>query len=272
MATRASLILSFILPILILTGCASKRWSEPLQEEEHLEITTLIGKMQNDKRSCPKNLDAEAIIHWESMAGNSAVNGYLQLQSPSSLKYIVTNPLGMLHYAFASDSKSFQILDTGKRQHIRGNLHNLAIRRELPPVLVHGNWFAYLTGNLPSPPPKVEKTSRDILNQTVWAKLSKPASDRTSDEQWVNIDITEEKVLGYLFLDRNGKTVAEISYEKQGEEQGKCIGTKKTIRITNLPWGTEVKIELQDIRTDTLYTHSDFTLPVPAGYFKQLQP
>ncbi len=272
MIARLSFLLIIILPLLVLTGCGSKRWSDPLQEEESLKISELIGTMQDADKSCPKNLDADAIMHWKSMVGNSAVNGYLQLQSPSSLKFIISNPLGMLYYAFASDGKTFQILDTDKRQHIRGNLRSLAMRHELPLILIHGDWVSLLSGHLPSPTLVVESVSRDTGNQTIWAKVSTPAANKTSDEQWVNIDVEKRKVLGYLFLDSNGKIIADISYGDQGKGIQNCLSTDKKIHIKNLPWGSEIKIELRDIRTDTLFSHSDFTLPVPKGYFKQLQP
>ena len=270
MAAKAPFILSLLL-LLLLTGCARQRWSEPLQEEESLKISEIITAMQDSDNSCPKELDCNALIFWKNPMSDTGINGYLQLKSPSSAKFIVSNPFGMLVYAFASDGKTFQILDTGKRQHIRGNLHNLAIRKEFPLVLAQGEWFAFLGGQLPTQPIKAERITKDLTNQTVWVLLRKHGKNSTTDEQWVNLDINKKKVLKYLFLNRDGETIAEISYENLGEDES-CLPANKKIYIKNLPWSSEIEIELQDIRTDKKYGEADFSLPVPVGYFKQLQP
>lgn len=257
--------------ILILTGCAGQRWAEPLQEDEKLKVSKIITAMQDAEKSCPDGFDAEATIFWKSPVADTAVSGYLQFQSPSSVKFIVTNPLGMLVYAFASNGKTFQILDTGKRQHIRGNLYNLALRKEIPVILAQGDWFAFLSGQLPLQPIRVEEINEDSANGTVWVRFLKAEKNTTVDEQWVNLDLTQRKVLKYLFLDGSGETIAEISYDNQ-KEDGNCLPADKKIHITNLPWGSEIKIELRDIRTDNTFSQADFSLPVPTGYFKQLQP
>jgi outer membrane lipoprotein-sorting protein len=258
--------------LVLLTGCAGKRWSEPLLEEESLEITEIITAMQEENKTCPESLDADIRIFWKSPMADSSVVGYLQLMSPSFMKFIVSNPLGMVVYAFASNGKTFQILNTSERQHIRGNVRPLAIRKELPLVLVEGDWFAFLNGQLPSHSQTPKKITRDTEDQTVWLMLSKSDTNTTSGEQWVHLDLAKRKLLGYLFLDNNGKTIAEISYEDQEGNSDGCFSSKRQVRITDLPWGAEIRIELQDIRTDTQFNDSDFSLPEPIGYFKQLQP
>lgn len=269
---QAHAILSVSLLIFILTGCARQRWSEPLQEAESQEITEIVTTMQEANKSCPDSLDADARIFWESPLADSGIVGFLQLLSPSFMKFIVTNPLGMPIYAFASNGKTFQTLNTTERQHIRGNVRTLAIRKELPLILAQGDWFAFLSGHLPSHSLKIEKITKDTIDQTVWLMLSQSDGNKTSDEQWVHLDTAKRKLLGYLFLDKNGNTIAEISYEEQKMGKDGCFSPEKKIQITDLPWGAEIRIELQDIRTDRQFNSSDFTLPQPAGYFKQLQP
>jgi len=53
MATRTPFILILLL-ILLLTGCARQRWSEPLQEDESLKISEIITRMQDSDKSCSK--------------------------------------------------------------------------------------------------------------------------------------------------------------------------------------------------------------------------
>jgi len=271
MAARALFLWIPLFLILIITGCARQRWTEPLQEDESRRVSELITAMQDTNKTCPKGFDADAIISWKSPVTDTAVQGYLQLLSPSSVKFIVSNPLGMPIYAFASDGNTFQILDTSKRQHIRGNVRNLAFRKELPIILAQGDWFSFLSGQLPSQAIYAEQISKDTTNETVWVRFPKSEKIKTADEQWVNLDPGQRKVLGYLFLDRSGETIAEISYENKKEDVN-CLSGEKKIRVTDLPWGAEIEIELHDIRTDDSFSEADFSLPVPVGYFKQLQP
>lgn len=266
---------AFMLPLcltsLLLSSCSTKRWSEPLTEEEGVEISSIISKMQYQEKSCPDSLDADAKIFFKSPASNSGITSYVQLHSPSFVKFIITNPLGMVMYAFTSDGTSFQTLDSVSHQHIRGNVRTLAIRKNMPPILGEGEWFSYLTGRLPPYPLKIQTISKDSTDTTTWIHLAQPKSGTTDDSRWVHIDPERQKLLGYLFLDASGETIAEISYGEQ-KETGDICQPKEKIYITDLPWGSEIEIELQEISTETQFKQSDFILPVPADYYKQLQP
>lgn len=265
----------FILPVslafLILSGCARPRWSEPLEDEENTEVAGIITAMQEADKSCPDSFDGDALIFWKSPLNDTGVSGYLQLLAPSFVKFIISNPLGQPVYAFASNGITFQSLNTRQRLHIRGNVRTLAIRQELPLVLAQGDWFAYLSGRLPARSLGILEVYRDNSDKTVWMLLAPLDSAKTLDKAWVHLDPEKRTVLGYLFLDRDGKTLAELSYNNQEERTDYCMPNEKII-LTDLPWGSEIRIELKDIRTDTNYRVTDFSLPVPSGYARQLRP
>jgi hypothetical protein len=256
---------------LLLSSCSTKRWSDPLTEEEGFEISSIISKIHDKEKSCPNSLDADAKIFFKSPTSNSGITSYVQLSSPSFVKFIITNPLGMLMYAFSSDGTTFQILDSVSHLHIRGNVRTLAIRKRMPPVLGEGEWFSYITGRLPSYPLKIQAISRDSNDTTAWVQLAHPKIGITDGSKWVHIDTERQELLGYLFLDAKRKTIAEISYGQQ-RKTGDICQPKEMIYITDLPWGSEIKIELQNIGTETSFKQSAYILPVPADYYKQLQP
>lgn len=265
----------FFLPVallcLLLSGCANHRWDKPLDEEEHTEITNIVSEMQQADTTCPDSFNSEAHIFWKSPLEKAAVSGYLQLLSPSFIKFIVSNPLGQPIYAFASNGNTFQSLDIGKHMHIRGGIRSLAFRKEIPQVLVANEWFALLTGRIPSQPLTILQVQRDIADKTVWLLIAATQTSTIFEQTWLHLDPMKRNVLGYLFLDKKGKTLAEILYDYSGDRVDNCIPTEKTT-ITNLPWGVEIIVELKDIQTDTKFSKTDFTLPVPKGYKKQLQP
>lgn len=266
-------ILSIFSALLFLGGCAAQRWTDPLPKEQTKAIEELVGTMQQRQSLCPKTLDADARIFLKSPLEDAAIKGYLLLAAPSSIKFIVTNPLGMLAYAFASDGINFQILNTGKRLHIRGRITPLALRKRIPLILAQGDWFAYLNQRLPSDKPAILQITKDRDDGSYWLQLGHSAKNTTDASQWLHLDAKQQRVLGYLFLDRTGEVVAEISYgTKVGQEGNECFPTARSILIDKLSWGTEIRIELQDIRNNIPLGNNDFSLPVPVDYFKQLQP
>ncbi len=254
---------------LLLSGCAGQRWADPLPEEEQDEITRIIISMQETEKECPDNLDADTLLFWKSPLDDWAVEGYMQLLSPSFVKFVVSNPLGQPVYAFASNGIRFQILQPGQYMHIRGNVRSLAIRKEIPQILSQGNWFAYLTGRLPAESLEIVAVNRDASDSTVWLRISPAVSVKKQESAWVHVNPLQKNVLGYLFLDSSGETLAEIVYGEQQEGGNNCR-PGDAVTITGLPWGAELEIQLKDINTSNQFSEKDFSLPVPPGYTTEL--
>jgi hypothetical protein len=264
----------FLIPALVcilLSGCAGQRWAEPLPEEEQNMVTQTITAMQKATRECPNSFDADALIFWKSPLDDWAVEGYIQMLSPSFTKFIISNPLGQLIYAFASNGSDFQILQTRQYQHIRGSIRSLAFRKEVPQILVTGDWFAYLTGQLPAAAIEVVEVNRDASDTSIWLRIVPAESEMTLESAWVHLDPLQKTVLGYLFLDSTGETLAEIIYANQQEEDNTCT-PEDEITITKLPWGAQLTIQLKNINGSNQFNEKDFSLPVPPGYTTQLQP
>ena len=266
-----ALLAATILLNVLLGGCAGKQWTKQLEEEETAEIVKGIHLMQEECRASAHSFDATALIFWKSPLEESALQGYLQLLSPSFVKFVINNPLGQPLYAISSNGNTFQSLDIAQQQHIRGNIRSLALRNDIPPGLMGDNWFAYLTGRLPERPMEIEEIYQDASSQTVWVLLPTPTPSNEGEKVYAHLSPTKREVLEYLLVDRQGKTLANISYEEQGERNDPCA-PRETIEISELPWGAEFRLELKDIRSDRRFEKDDFSLPVPPGYATQLQP
>ncbi len=269
--SRASLLLAAVLLSLFFGGCARQPWSERLEEEEIVEVEKIVHFMQEESRSCSNSLDANVLIFWKGPLEEFAIEGYLQLLSPSFFKFVINNPLGQPLYAISSNGKTFQSLHIAQQKHIRGNMRSLVLRNDLPPVLVGDNWFAYLTGRLPERSVEIVEVNRDSSSETIWLHLPNPTSSSEAEKVYVHLDPVKRQILGYLLLDSKGETLAEISYAKQGDKSDLCT-PRKELSITGLSWGAELRIELREIRTDTQFQEDDFSLPIPSGYATQLQP
>lgn len=262
---------AIILISLLFSGCAGQRWTGPLAEEEQTGITAKLAAMQKLEKECSDSIDADALIFGESPVEEWRVAGYLQLFPPSFIKFVITNPLGQPVYAFASNGKTYQSLDPGHRRHTRGKIRSMAIRKNMPLSLVQADWFAYLTGRLPARSLEIVEINEDASGETVWLQLSPAVPDRTGESVWLHLDPVQGAVLGYLFLDGAGKTLAEISYgDKQGREDH-CTPHRELL-VTGLTWGATIRVQLQEISSDRQFSTEDFSLPVPKGYTTQRRP
>lgn len=256
---------------LFISSCTSKRWNDTLTEDENTEVQSILLAMQQEEQQCFQNFDADMKMFWESPVGDNAVQGYLLLDAPSSVKYVVSNPLGQAVFAFSGNGKTFQLLNATKKRHIRGNVRSLAIRNKIPLILAQGDWFAYLSGRLPTRKLTVEESARDNSDKSIWVKLVTAKGPYTTGSIYLQIDPDKREALSYLFLDDNDDMIAEIRYGKQKEGKSPC-GVHTEIQVTGLPWGAAIHIKLENISGFNQFGKTDFPLPVPASFNTQLWP
>jgi outer membrane lipoprotein-sorting protein len=266
------LILCLLITTLLFSGCAGKRWAEPLEADEKGAIEALVKRMQAKELQCPQSFDADMKMFWKTPLEDRAVEGYLQLLAPSFLKLVISNPLGQPVFAFSGDGKTFQLLEPTRRKHIRGVVRSIAIRNEIPLILAQGDWFAYLTGRLPDRQLTILEILKDKENATIWLQIAIPATKNMAEGKlFLHLAPLKEKVLGYLFLDDTGNTLAEFSYLETDGEKDRCTVQNQTV-ISGLPWGAEIRIEMKNLSRFDRIQKRDFTLPVPRGFSKQLWP
>jgi len=260
-----------ILFCLLFSGCAQKRWDDALSEEENRDVQDILLAMQQQEQQCFQSYDADMKMFWKSPVGDNAVAGYLLLKAPSSVKYVISNPLGQPVFAFAGNGKTFQILNAMERRHIRGNVRSLAIRNRIPLILAQDDWFAYLSGRLPSRKLTVEESAKDNIDKSIWLKLITAKGPYTTGSIYLQIDPDKREVLSYLFLDDSDDMIAEIRYGEQKEGRAPC-SVHTEVQITGLPWGAEINIEFENISGLNQFKRTDFSLPVPASFNTQLWP
>lgn len=265
--------LFWIWPLLccfLFTSCSTKPWGDALDEEATRNAQHLVRAIQQQEEKCFKSFDADMSMFWESPAGDKAIAGYLILQAPSSLRYVISNPLGQPVFAFSGNGKVFQMLQTTEKTHVRGNVRSIALRNRIPLLLAQGDWFAYLSGRLPARKLTVIEAAQDSSSQTLWLQVATPKSRYVTGSVHLQIDPATKELLSYLFLDDDGDTMAVIEYPKKTGQHPCRVAT--TTAISGLPWGSLVTIELDTISGFDHFGPKDFTLPVPEGYQTQLWP
>ncbi len=261
-----------LLPLSLLSGCAKRYWDTTLEEEETAVLAEVIHEMQEADKACPQNFDAEVKAFLKTPTEKIGVQGYLQLRSPSYLKFVLSNPLGQPMFILASNGDMFQSLDMTVRRHIRGSIRSLGVRNNIPLIIMYGDWYGFFTARLPKRPITVKKIYRNGEEENIWVELPESISlEGTPEYTYVSVDPLKHRVLGYLFLDDRGDTIAEISYSEPVAPGDRCE-IRKQIYIKELPWDSEISLELDAVQTDMQLSKEDFILPVPKDFSKQLHP
>jgi len=259
--------LVLILLALFLNGCAGKPWTSPVAEDETALITRTFAEMQQRDASCSCCLDAKTTLSWNGPGGDRTIAGLLQLMLPTSLKFVVLNPLGQPLYALVSDGQEFQSINTTLKQHIIGKISSLAAQYKIPESLLSENWGYWLTGRLQEKGVMLEAIRRDGSGRGVWITMQYPG-DAALAKTHLLIRPETRQLLARVLVDHQGDTIATISYDGRSGKND-CAPVSRTT-ITDLPYGSKLRIDFTEILTDSSFSAANFRLKVPADYDVQV--
>ncbi len=259
--------LVLILLTLFLHGCASKPWTSLVAEGETTLITQAFNEMQQRDASYSCCLDAKTTLSWDGPGEDRSIAGFLQLMLPTSLKFVVLNPLGQPLYALVSDGQEFQSVNTTMKQHMIGKISSLAARYQIPESLLSENWGYWLTGRLQEKGAMIEAIRRDGSGRGVWITMQSPG-DTALAKTHLLIRLETRQLLARVLVDHQGDTIATISYEGRSEHEN-CSPVSRTT-ITDLPYRSKLTIDFADVLTDRTFTAANFRLKVPANYDVQM--
>lgn len=262
----------YVGPILILLallthGCAGKQpWTDPVVEEESARITQAFAEMQQRDASCSCCLDAKVTLSWDGPGEDRSVAGFLQLLLPTSLKFVVLNPLGQPLYALVNQGQGFESINISRKQHVIGNLSALATQYEIPGPLLADNWGYWLVGRLQEHEASIETIRQDSAGRGAWVTLRYP-SEAALSKSHLLIQPRTKQLLARILVDQQGETIATLFYDgRNGIEAQEACAPASRITITDLPYGSKVSIDFAEIITDRSLSAANFRLKVPADY------
>ncbi|MBU0665559.1 MAG: hypothetical protein KJ990_13585 [Proteobacteria bacterium] len=255
--------------VLLIQSCAGKPWTSPVADSETAFITQTFEEMQERDASCFCCLDAKTTLSWDTPGEDRSIAGFLQLKLPTSVKFVVLNPLGQPLYALVNNGRDFQSINTSLKQHIIGKIGSLATQNKIPESLLSENWGYWLTGRLHEQGATIEAIHQDGSGRGVWITM------RYQDEAALNkshllIQPATRQLLSRILVDREGETIATISYDRRNE-QNDCAPVSR-ITISDLPYGSQLSIDFTEILTDRSFSAANFRLKVPEDYETQELP
>ncbi len=263
MRFKATIHIFFLLLLLLANGCARNPWLEPVQEPLEKSIRANLLKRAKLSSSCTTSIDAETTISWQSTFKKGSLSGFLQIFGPSHTKIVAVNPLGQPIMALTTNGKSFQAINTLKREYSYGNLRSLSMRYNIPEQLLTGNWGNWLTGNIPTRDEDIVLIREDSSSRGIWLTTDVENGYAKAREHLL-ISTDSKHLLSRIISDQKDNITAEIEYGGW-QEHGFCRQPTR-LHITGISPGMEATIELQDILTENSFTEKDFSIQPPPGY------
>ncbi|MDD3813689.1 MAG: hypothetical protein PHZ02_03500 [Desulfocapsaceae bacterium] len=253
--------------VLLIQGCAGKPWTSPVADSETGLITQTFKAMQERDAACFSSLDAKTTLFWDTPGEDRAVVGFLQLKLPTSVKFVILNPLGQPFYALVSNGQDFQSINTSLKQHIIGKISALATRYKIPDSLLSESWGYWLTGRLHEQEATIEAIHQDSSGRGVWITI-RNQEGVSLNKSHLLIQPATRQLLARILVDSEGETIATISYDRRNEQQSDCAPVSR-ITISDLPYGSQLRIDFTEILTDRSFSAANFKLKVPADYVTQ---
>jgi outer membrane lipoprotein-sorting protein len=264
-----SLLLGFII-VFFLAGCAGNPWSGEFKKAQIKSYKEMLEGRIKAHSVCPSTLDTEVSVTWKTALDTKTFFGYLQLQLPSSIKFVTTNPLGQPIFALVSDGQMFSSVNTLTRQYINGSLISLALRNDIPMQLLNGNWGGWLSGRISaSKSEKIVDVRKDTAGRGLWVITDNP-KNLMQGKEYILVDPTGNRVLLRILMNTENDPIARMQYG--GWQPGNTCQLPTSLKITDLPMGAEVSLHLSDIITNKVFDKDNFTLFPPPGYFIKAFP
>lgn len=261
-------ILLFIMALNV-SGCADKRWREPLKENDDKAVRSLISEEIEKRESCTCCVDAEVTLRWDTQLNDGGLSGFIQILLPSSIKLVAINPLGQPMYALSTDGKNFQAINAVKGVYKYGKISSFIERHNLPKDIFHEEWANWLSGSMKFDEDKLVELRGDIESRGVWLKIQKKAKARISHE-YLLYDAVNRQLLERVAIASNGHEIARIVYREWTAVNGCPL--PQEIEVYGISYGTDIFIRLKDIINDSTFSHTTFNLQLPPGYVQQYYP
>lgn len=254
------------LTIILLGGCATKPWTDPLTEDAFDSTAHLLDTIASRDNLCKKTLEADLALFFTSPLKKRALEGYFLFSPPKSFKFVVTNPFGQTTWAIAGNQSSYQILDPLQRRYTAGNLDSFGIRNEIPSFFLEGEWTDWLTGRNQYTSDMITSIKNDKQSRGVWITLKKNRSSEYINHILLNPE--GKRILQRILTSETEKKLATITYVDY-QEFGECL-QPLSVDISGLGYGTEIRLKFGNVALlDELKTYK---LPVPNGYSRRFLP
>ncbi len=258
--------LLFLIVLVLSSSCAKKPWLKHVDESLDTSIRNTLTEITEKRKACITDFNAEIIISWSSTFDKKSFSGILQILPPTHAKLVTLNPLGQTILALATDGKSFQTVNTLKREYAQGTFKSFVLRYDLPAPLLSGNLVYWLTGYVPL----LDNEPTSILNDSqargYWI-VRTIENNYIEAKEYLLIDSLTHNLLTRIITDLDENVIAKVGYS-DWLEHGNCQQPTNVL-ISKLSTGFKASIQLKDFIWENSYTKEDFHIASPPNYIQR---
>jgi len=262
------LTIAFVLLVFFISGCAQKPWGDPFQEDAFTNAKAEVAGYIARTPSCGKTITADLAVFYEDPIGKQALKGFLELSRPKAFKFVVTNPFGQPIFAVGGNNKTFEALIVRESQFISGTLNSFALRHKLPLEFIKGDWGSWLTGRCQESLDEITEIREDQDGRGLWVLF--PANRSPFIGNVLLFERESGNVLERLIQNKDGKTIAKITYAEWSAPGDAACGQPAHITVSDLGYGTTINLKLSHIEISSAEVNYD--LKPPKGYSQQYLP
>ncbi|MDK9709332.1 MAG: hypothetical protein OEL83_20025 [Desulforhopalus sp.] len=252
---------------LILSGCAGKPWTSPLDGDQFTTASQLVDSLLQEQQACGPGLDGDLALFYTDPLEKQALSGYLQFSSPGSYKFVVANPFGQTLVAIAGDQKWYQYVNVPERKYLAGSMQAFGVRHSLPNEFLNGQWGEWITGRNLRPSNTISAIYEDKDARGLWISFRHGKTEPAGMSHLL-LEPSSKLPLARVLENSNGKIIAKVTY---GDwiTLGECHQPLE-IHIEGLDYGTDIRLKLSNVQLTN--EGKQFSIPVPPGYTQQLFP
>ncbi|NTV13821.1 MAG: hypothetical protein HGA96_07845 [Desulfobulbaceae bacterium] len=256
---RAALVVG---AVLLLSGCAYRPLLRPLVAGEAAVGRQAFRQLVGGQGICARAVDAEVTVTLDVPWQSGTIAGYLQLLAPGYLKFIGVNPLGQPLLVLGSDGVACRYVLPAERKMYEGRLAEATVSRYLPPGLDLTRSYYWLIGRLRPGQVDIREVAGEPGGAGLWVQFRYAGEEQS---ELVLFDPRRLCLLRHLLLDKDGRTVLEVSYDSYAA--GDCPLPGQVIIQGDNRLGRLVLRLGNWLPADTM-TAADFVVTAPSDFVR----
>lgn len=248
-----------ILLFLLFSGCATlpDTVAIPLSRQESL--ISDFKEMVLSQKHCPCCIDAEATVSFSSIWQKGTLSGYLQIMSPSYLKFVGITPFGQPLAIFVTDGESFRYVAVSEAKEYEGVVQGTTYTKYAPEGFLPQHGFYWLIGRLYPGQITILNVSLDAENLGYWFELSYGNGTKSL----VLYDDREKVLLRHIVVNDEGKKILNMLYDEYSNAACPLPGK---VTVTSLAHNSTMELRLRSWLPEVSFSENDFTYNSPPFY------
>ena len=203
------------LGLIYLAGCARPLpQTVPLAENQVPEAERLWLALASV--NIPARFEADFRLGWEILGNRGAIDAFLLVQQPGSLRFSAMDPLGRPLYIAVADGSTFTLADNRQERVYQGQVDSKFWQTYVPAFLATAQLPFLLCGLLPNPPAHMPEASQNSDQDGFWYVWH----DDRQARHYVLLDQAKGTMRRHLVYNQDQDLLLDLTYQEYNRVSG----------------------------------------------------